>query len=295
VIRSTISPLYTEISREALLRNIPIDQLRTFVTIVDLGSYTRAADALGRTQPAVSLQIKRLQELVGHTLFSRNSQQIELSPQGVTLHQYAIQILALNDQAVNELNSKAVAGQVRLGIPSEFATTLLPKVVGRFVRAYPNVSLEVTSSLSKDLLARQNKAQFDLILALHLNPEDAGAALVKKEELVWAGSPEHDLNTDTAIPLVVAPDGCVYRQRALETLKQENMDWRLVYTNPDLSGITAAIKSGLGITPLAASAVPEDLSVIRDNPQLPKLGQVGLSVSKLGKNQNENHYQYHHQ
>jgi DNA-binding transcriptional LysR family regulator len=269
------------------LRNIPIDQLRTFVTIVDLGSYTQAADVLGRTQPAVSLQIKRLQELIGHNVFSRASHSIELTPQGETLHQYAVQILALNDKALSDLNTASVGGLVRLGIPSEFATTLLPKVVGRFARAYPNVNLEVTSALSKDLLSKQNKTQFDIVLALHLNPKDAGAALVKSETLVWAGSKDYELSTEAAIRLVAAPEGCVYRRRALERLKENNLEWRLIYTDPDLTGITAAIKTGLGITPLAASAVPEDLAVIHNDARLPKLGQVGLSVSKLGRSPNE--------
>lgn len=269
------------------MRNLPIDQLRTFVTVVDLGSYTQAADVLGRTQPAVSLQIKRLQELIDHKLFTRNNQRLELTPQGATLHQYAIQILALNDKAITDLNSTSVEGQVHLGLPSEFATTLLPKIVGRFVRAYPGVNLEVTSALSKDLLAKRGKSQPDLIMALHLDPKEAGATLVKRENMVWAGSEEHDFSSDSTIPLVVAPEGCVYRQRALSELKRKKIDWRLVYTNPDLTGITAAIKSGLGITPLAASAVPDELTVIHNDARLPKLGEVGLSVSKHGKNQNE--------
>lgn len=262
------------------MRNIPTELLRAFVTVVDSGGYTAATEALGRSQPAISLQLKRLQEVVGHRLFVRPGLPIELSQQGQVLYRYAKQILDLNDQALAEFDTRSVIGKIHFGIPSEFATTLLPKIVGRFVRAYPNVTLEVTSALSKDLLAEKKRLQYDLILALHDNPETAGASLVAREEIVWVGSHRTNFEPEAELPLIVAPEGCVYRARATARLNQQDRRWRLVYTNPDLAGITAAITEGLGVTPLAKSTVPESLSILKPTEGLPALGSVGVSLNR---------------
>ncbi len=261
-----------------MFRNIPTDLLRTFVTIVEVGGFTAAAEILGRSQPAISLQLKRLQDLTGQKLLSRNGLQIELNSKGKLMYRYAKQILALNDEALAQFHSTSVNGKIHFGIPSEFATTLLPKIVGRFVRAYPNVTLEVTSSLTKDLLQEPRKDEFDLILALHLNTRDAGDNLVKEEELVWVGNGREEFKADRPIPLIVAPQGCVYRQRLIQRLTVAKREFRLVYTNPDLTGITTAIEESLGVTALARSTVPSSLTVLPPLAHLPNLGRVGISL-----------------
>ncbi len=269
------------------MRNIPSDLLRAFVTVVERGGYTAAADVLGRSQPAVSLQIKRLQDFVGQKLMERVGPPVELNSHGRVLYRYAKQILALNDRLLAEFHTTAVIGRVHFGIPSEFATTVLPKIVGQFARAYPNITLEVTSALSKTLLSETQRSSFDLVLALHDRPEAAGNDLVKEEELVWVGNGRETLTDDQPLPLIVAPDGCVYRGRALARLRTEGLPWRVTYTNPDLSGITAAINEGLGITPLARSTVPDNLTVLKPNEYLPNLGTVGVSLSSPTNNQSE--------
>lgn len=260
------------------MRNLPTDLLRTFVTIVDLGSFSRAAEQLCRTQPAISLQLKRLQDLVGHKLISRQGQQLVLDAQGKLLYDHAQQILAINDRVVARLQSSSLDGTVRFGVPSEFASTLLHKVVGQFARAYPHVMLEVSSALSKDLLSPARRQRFDLILALHNSPEDAGNQMVKEVPLVWAGSDQTLLDETSEIPLVAAPEGCVYRDRAINSLTNHQLPWRMVYTNPDLTGISAAVQAGLGITPLALGTVPDALKVLKPSDRLPELGSVSISL-----------------
>ena len=154
------------------MKNLPTDLLRTFVTVAEIQGFTHAGEKLGRSQPAISLQVKRLEKLLDRTLLARNGNQIELTESGQQLFRYAKQILALNDEAIDQFNQTSVSGNIRFGIPSEFATTLLPKILGRFTQAYPNVTLEVTSDLSKHLLTRANR--YDLILALHDDPASAG-------------------------------------------------------------------------------------------------------------------------
>lgn len=258
------------------MKNLPTDLLRSFVTVIELGGFTQAAEWLGRSQPAISLQIKRLEQLVEQTLLIRSGQQLELSQAGQLLFRYAKQILAINDEAVAQFSKTAVSGKIHFGIPSEFATTLLPKIVGRFAQAYPNVTLEVTCALSKQLLSEPHR--YDLILALHDDPSTAGDNLVKEDDLVWVTGIDHDAHLQLPLPLIVAPKGCIYRKRGVEQLKGNNRDWRIVYTIPDLTGIQAAINEGLGVTVLAKSTVPENLRILKPSEKLPKLGKVGISL-----------------
>lgn len=260
------------------MKNLPTDLLRAFVTVVELGGFTPAAEWLGRSQPAVSLQIKRLEQLLGQTLLIRSGQQLELSRAGQLLFRYARQILALNDEAVAQFSKTSVSGKIHFGIPSEFATTLLPKIVGRFAQAYPNVTLEVTCALSKQLLAEVERRRYDLILALHDDPAMAGHNLVKEDELVWVTGSDHDAHLQSPLPLIAAPEGCIYRKRGIERLQESQRDWRIVYTIPDLTGIQAAIEEGLGVTVLARSTVPENLRVLKPTEKLPRLGKVGISL-----------------
>ena len=258
------------------MKNLPTDLLRTFVTVAEIQGFTQAGEKLGRSQPAISLQVKRLENLLDRTLLIRNGNQIELTQSGQQLFRYAKQILALNDEAVDQFNQTAVSGNIRFGIPSEFATTLLPRILGRFTQAYPNVTLEVTSDLSKHLLS--NAHQYDLILALHNDPAGAGKNLVKKDQLVWVAGPDYEPPATGTLPLIAAPEGCIYRQRGTEMMRAAKLDWRIVYTILDLKGIEAAIAEGLGVTVLAKSTVPETLRILKPSHTLPKLGVIGISL-----------------
>ena len=145
-------------------KNLPIDVLRSFVAILEYGGFTQAGEVLGRSQAAISLQIKKLEGQLDKPLFDRSSQAIRLTAAGETLMEYARQMLALNDRAFAELQERSIEGRVRLGIPSEFATALLPRIVGRFSSENPDVTLEVNCDLSKNLLADLDKNAYDLAL-----------------------------------------------------------------------------------------------------------------------------------
>ena len=255
-----------------------MDLLRAFVSVAQFGSFTKAGDLIGRSQPAVTLKIKRLEQLVDETLFTRTGKSLELSEAGESLYDYANQILALNDLAVSQISKSAVAGKVRLGIPSEFATTLLPKIVSRFAKAYPNVTLEVNCELSKHLLTKAGKAKHDLILALGDESSDKNSDFIKNDDLVWVASNAKNPLKVEVMPLIVAAEGCIYRQRAIQRLDRSELPWQIVYTNPDLTGIQYAIQEGLGVTVLAKSTVPDNLQVIAQSPRFPDLGKVGINL-----------------
>jgi len=268
------------------MKNLPTDVLRTFVTVVQIDGFTQAGELLGRSQPAISLQIKKLEAIIGQPLLARSGTNLELTQSGQVLYDYARKILNLNDEALGLLDNASISGKVKLGIPSEFATTLLPKIIGRFIKAYPNVVLEVHCDLSKSLLTKTKRKKYDLILALQDDPQKEDSNRVKTDELVWVSSKKHDVHLLKTIPLIAAFDGCIYRQRAIEKLNRSQRAWQMVYTIPDLTGIQAAIEEGLGITVLAKSAVPKSLEIIKDPGKLPKLGEIGITLIRSTKNTN---------
>lgn len=269
------------------MKHLPMDVLRSFVTVAELRGFTPAGELLGRSQPAISLQIKKLEELVGAILFKRSGQQLELTAAGQRLYDLARKILALNDEALAHFIKPQVSGRIRLGIPSEFATSLLPKIVGRFAQSYPSVTLEVTCDLSKNLLNVKNSPNFDLILALHDDAHARHSDQVKVEELVWVTSLNHQAHQQSIVPLIVAPEGCIYRNRGIQALDKIQQNWRIVYTNPDLTGIQAAIEEGLGVTVLAKSTVPANLHILKPSDKFPRLGKIGISLSYQQKNAND--------
>jgi DNA-binding transcriptional LysR family regulator len=266
------------------MKNLPMDLLRAFVSVAQLNSFTKAGEILGRSQPAVSLQIQRLEELIDEPLLTRNGKSLDLTDAGESLYDYANQILALNDLAISQITKSTISGRIRLGIPSEFATALLPKIVSRFAKAYPNVTLEVNCELSKKLLSKEGKANHDLILALEDSPSKTASDLLKTDDLVWVASRDHNAQKVSIVPLIAAAEGCIYRHRAIKILDHHQQPWQIVYTIPDLTGIQHAIEEGLGVTVLARSTVPENLKILSPSARFPDLGEVGISLICSTKN-----------
>lgn len=259
--------------------NLPTELLRTFVTIADLGSFTRAGDKLGRSQPAISLQIKRLESLLQVRLYDRTSRDMVLSSGGKQLVGYARKILALNDEAVVKLLQPGVQGSVHLGIPNEFAASrLFPSVLRRFAQAYPDVEIKVTCDLSVNLLNRMKHDEFDLVLALHDGTETGYYNENWQEEIVWVCGPDSNVNTRDPLPLIVAPEGCFYRKRMIETLDASQRKWHVVYTSQNYGGIRAGVMAGLGVTALARNTVDEDMIIMGSAERMRRLPQVELGM-----------------
>lgn len=262
------------------MQNIPMELLRTFVKAIDSGSFTRAADMVGRTPSAVSLQIKRLEEVVNVTLFQRDAHKLQLTAEGRAMAQHARRILALNDEILNNLRQPTVAGRVRLGAPHEYTASLLPEFLGKFAQSHPNVMLEVTSDLSKSLLRRQQAGEFDLVIALHEDSAPDGGQRIFNEPLVWVGSADHSRHTQTPLPLVLAPPPCIYRNRMLQALNQIERPCRIVYLSSSYNGIAAAVQAGIGVTAMAGSTTPRGSVILGEREGLPELGQLELRLHR---------------
>ncbi|AXU18081.1 LysR family transcriptional regulator [Novosphingobium sp. THN1] len=261
------------------LRNLDIDLLRCFVTIADTGSFTRAGERLGRTQSAISLQLKRLEEQVGRALFLRSPRHLSITPEGERLIGPARQILRLNDATLAQMFEPDIAGSVRIGVPEDFATAHLPSVLAAFTEAHPLVELEVTCDLTLNLLERFHAGNFDLVLVKR-QPTQAvqDGVRVWREPLVWVARDRQSAADFARVPLVVSPEPCVYRKRATEALDAMGREWRVAYTSTSLAGSLSAVRAGLGITVLPLEMVPAGLATAGDDAGLPPLYETEIAL-----------------
>ena len=245
-----------------LLTNLDLDLVRSFVAVATGGSFTRAADRLGRQQSTISLQLRRLEDALGQKLLERSPHVVRLTTAGEGFLESARRILDLNDEIVAAIQEPDMQGLVRLGTPEDFATRHLPDVLSRFAQAYPSVALEVTCDLTLNLLDRFKGGAFDLALIKRERSVDAGGILVWREALVWVAGSRSYWREDAPLPLVVSPSPCVYRKRAIDALGRARHSWRIAYTCGSLAGSIAAVKAGLGITVLPKDMVPPELHII---------------------------------
>ncbi|MBS0554429.1 MAG: LysR family transcriptional regulator, partial [Proteobacteria bacterium] len=169
----------------------------------------------------------------------------------------------------------------------EYTASLLPVILGKFAQSHPGVMLEVTCDLSKNLLARQQKGEFDLVIALHDNPGETRGIKVLTEPLVWISDLDHTRHTQRPLPLVVAPPPCIYRNRMLQTLGRLALPWRIAYISSSYSGISAAVRAGLGVTLLAASTVPEGVRTLDERDGFPAMGELDVRLHMNDENATE--------
>lgn len=259
-------------------RDPDLDLLRAFAAVADTGSFTRAGDRLGRTQAAVSQQLRRLEEALGASLFDRSPHRVRLTPEGEEALATARKILDLHDDLRTRLRDGAIAGSVRIGAPEDFATRHLPAVLARFARAYPHVALEVTCDLTLNLLDRFHGGDFDLVLVKRTPGAPLGGVRVWRQPLVWAiGESEDALSLDP-LPLALRPQPCVLRRRATEALTRAGRSFRFSYVCESLAGLQAAVAAGLGVTALSRDALTPGLRVVDDPERLPALEDVEITL-----------------
>ena len=260
---------------------LDLDLLRTFVAVADTGSLTRAGSRVGRSQPAVSLQVQRLEAALGCRLLERTSRRVGLTEPGERLLAYGRRIITLADEAVAHLHQPAVHGLVRLGTPEDFATVHLAGVLQAFTRTHPNVALEVTTDLTLNLLDRFDRGDFDLILVKRDPAAPAVGVRVWREALVWscaAHRAEAFGNHAAEVPLAVSPPPCVYRKRAQVALDGAARPWRVAYSSTSLAGTQAAVRAGLGLTVLPKNMVPPDFAVLGITSGLPQLSDAEIAL-----------------
>lgn len=262
--------------------NLDLDVLRTFVTGVDLGNFAKAAERLGRSQSAISLQLKKLEDRVGQTLFRKQGRHLALTEAGETMLGYARRMLDLNDEAVAALARPDLSGQVRVGMPQDFAESWLPGVLGRFARAHPRARVDARVDRNAALLAALDRGELDLALVWDdgLRPDQARDRLVDLP-IQWIGMPGFVRVPDQPLPLALLDQPCLFRRRGLAALDKAGILWRVAFTSASPSGLWAAVAAGLGVTVRTAVGLPLGLSVLDGSTvALPFVGMVGLCLCR---------------
>jgi len=260
-------------------RTFDLDLLRSFAAVREAGGFTAAARRLNSTQSTVSMQIRRLEQQVGATLFQRLGRSVQATPDGERLAVYATRLLALNDQAWSEMTSAELSGRVRLGIPDDFAF-YLPEVIRAFREQYPAVDLQVTCDLSVALMNRLAADRLDLAIVTR-HPRTPGGHLLRREPLVWVAAPDHQPDRQDPLPLSLFPrDICVFRERALEALSEAGRNWQVVYTSMSLTGQQAIVGAGLAVTALIPSMISPQLRQLGEEAGLPDLPNVEIALHR---------------
>lgn len=258
-------------------RDLEMDLLRSFVAVAAHRNFTRAAEAVGRTQSAVSLQIKRLEDIVEKRLFERSRQSVSITQTGEALLVYANRILAANDAALSHLQRPEAAGLVRIGAPDDYATFLIPPLLSALAKEHPRLQFEVTCDNASDLLPMLKQGQLDVVIATH-RPDAVAGQIARHEPLHWVASPDFMDDPDEPLSLVLFPAGCVCREIALDALKSIDRSWRITYSTRSIGLMEKALADGSALSAMEASVIPSGLRVIDGTTGLPPLSEVVISV-----------------
>ncbi|GGF76375.1 LysR family transcriptional regulator [Azorhizobium oxalatiphilum] len=255
---------------------LDLDLLHAFVSVVDAGGFTRAGERVHRTQSTVSQQIRRLEAATGRPLFARTGRQVQLTEDGERLLGYARRILALSAEAKAAMAREAPAVVLRLGMPDDVAVAALTRTVAAFATAHPDVRLAVRCGLSLDLAAGLERGDLDVAL-MKREPGRSGARASWREDLVWVAAASA-APPDDPVPLVAFPHGCLYRNRAIDTLERAGRPWRIAYECPNLVGIQAAVDGGLGVALLEKRALLPGQRVLGPESGLPHVPASELAL-----------------
>lgn len=257
---------------------LDVDLLRSFLSVQQTGSFSRTATALGRSQPAVSLQIKRLEDRAGVALFDRSrSGDVHLTPAGAILVRYAHEILALHDEALSALAAPALKSRLRLGILEELGYHRLPQVLRAFNRAAPKVTPQIQVSLSNQLVSDMLQNRLDLAVVAGERSYPQGV-MAWSEALTWVTSGAVPLALRQPLPLVLLPEPCWYRRSAIQALDDAGVRWTQSCLSTTMTGIRATVIAGLGLSVMGVSEVGEGLRIIGHELNLPRLPSADIMV-----------------
>jgi DNA-binding transcriptional LysR family regulator len=254
------------------------DLLRAFVAVAEFRSFTRAATMLNRTQSAVSMQIKRLEERLGMALFVRTKSQVSLSASGEALLGYARRILLLNQEAVGRLREHQVEGLVRLGAMDDYGSLVLPPLLSNFASNYPGIHVEMETGLTAHMPQRLGEA-FDLVIAMHPVGQGRGEFL-RREEAVWASSTAEFIEHADPLPVALYPQGCLFRKWATESLDRHNRRWRLAFVSHSMTAVESIVSQGLAVTVFKSGTFPKKLRALTERDGMPRLPAADICLHR---------------
>jgi DNA-binding transcriptional LysR family regulator len=256
---------------------LDIDQLRTFLAIVETGSFTRAAEIVHKTQSAVSMQMKRLEERLERPIFARDGRASKLTEDGERLLDYARRIVKLNVEALAAFSDFALTGRVRFGVPDDYADRYLPEIMARFSRAYPGVELSVICEPSVELVERIGANELDLAIITNCESSRPVESF-RRERLLWVTSNRHTTHREEPLPLALGRPACKWRQAAIEGLEFMGRPYRVLYSSGNAGAVAAAVLAGLAVSVFPESGLRPGMRVLGNSDGFPELPSchVGL-------------------
>jgi DNA-binding transcriptional LysR family regulator len=264
---------------------LDIDQLRTFVAIADTGSFTRAAEIVHKTQSAVSMQMKRLEERIGRPVFARDGRGSKLNDDGERLLDYARRIVRLNGECVAAFVETDLVGRVTLGLPDDYAERYLPEILATFSRSNPRAEVTVVCEPTPFLVEGVRAGDLDLAIVTHVDGKTASDA-VRVEQLLWVGSSRHAVHDEDPLPLAVGRPACCWRDAAARALDGIGRRHRIAYVSWYSTAVGAAVLAGLAVSILPESALKPGMRILGEREGFPPLPtcRIGILSPSRGAN-----------
>lgn len=266
----------SELNRSSEGLETDLISLRAFVAVVDEGTFSAAAEQIGRTQSAVSLQIAKLEQRLAVKLFERSTRSISLTSAGETFLSYARRIVETADEAFLAVSSPSDEMRLRVGFAEYLAPQHLHTLLARFRRAHPRCDLRLVLGLGAEMLASMDRGELDVVIA---GPESKEGTTLWTEPLVWTAGEDFKRDDATPIELILMPHPCGYRQIAFDALTATSLTWKISIEANSVQAVQSSVRAGLGVSILPVSAVTKGLTVIRNLPKLPTTSVI----SYLGK------------
>ena len=256
---------------------LDIEQLKTLIAIVDSGSFTKAADIVHKTQSAVSMQMKRLEERVGRPIFGKDGRAVKLTEDGRRLLDYARRIVTLSHECVVSFSDAVLSGRVRLGVPDDYADRYLPEILAGFTHSNPKVEVTVMCEPTPMLMERIHNGDLDLAIITH-EQERGPAEIIRQERLLWVTSSRHSVHEETPLPLALGRPTCNWRRAATDRLDAAGRPFRLLYSSWNSSAVGAAIMAGLAVGVLPESAIRPGMRVLGASDGFPAMPSVKIGI-----------------
>ncbi|AXO15322.1 LysR substrate-binding domain-containing protein [Thalassospira indica] len=261
------------------IHNLDLDLARTFVAICETGNFSRAAEKVHRSASAISLQVKKLETMVGRELFKRETRKVTMTEDGEVLLGYARRLLKLNDEAMSHFHTPEFSGTVRLGVPNDTGIVAIPEILRRFAQTHPHVDIDVHLGPTRTLRQQIDKGDLD-IAVFSFDAELDRQAPIHSEPLVWLGARHGSAIDKRPLPVSMAEPGCYWRTMALKALDDAGVNYRIAYTSEFCQAQIAAVRADLAIAPLPISVISDDLVHLGPAHGLPEIGEYRMTLAK---------------
>ncbi|MEW7007003.1 MULTISPECIES: LysR substrate-binding domain-containing protein [unclassified Lentilitoribacter] len=258
---------------------LDLDQLNTFIAIAETGSFTRAAEQVFKTQSAVSMQMRRLEERIGQPIFVKDGRINRLSDDGEKLLDYARKMLKLNDETINAFSGEQLEGSIRFGTPDDYADRFMPSIIAQFAQTHPNIELNVICEPSRELHSRMDNNELDVALVTH-GDVNYLSEVIRTEPLYWVTSHNHMVHEEKVIPLAIGRDGCCWGDVSFAALDKANRDYRVIVASHSATVIASAVLAGLAVAPLPECALQYGMRILTEADNFPQIGMTKIGLLK---------------